>query len=55
MLPPQISAHQSQIYSLPTLLKHKHVAFHFLPQTAYEKATPLEIQPVTDIVGVKWI
>jgi hypothetical protein len=37
-------------YWLPSLLKHKHVAFRFLPQASYEQAAPLCISPAPDIV-----
>lgn len=32
------------------LLKHKHLALRFVPQSAYEKAAPLDISPKPDIV-----
>ncbi|KAF6748213.1 hypothetical protein DFP72DRAFT_820613 [Ephemerocybe angulata] len=38
-------------YWLPSLLKHKHVALRFLPQSAYERAAPLSVEPTPDVVG----
>ncbi|KAF6740892.1 hypothetical protein DFP72DRAFT_1128633 [Ephemerocybe angulata] len=38
-------------YWLPSLLKHKHVALRFLPQSAYERAAPLSVEPTPDMVG----
>jgi len=37
-------------YWLPTLLKHDHVAFRFLPQASYEQAARLSISPTPDVV-----
>ncbi|KAK0471013.1 hypothetical protein IW261DRAFT_1671852 [Armillaria novae-zelandiae] len=37
-------------YWLPEILKHDYVALHFLPQTAYSHAAPLEVSPKPDIV-----
>ena len=36
-------------YWLPSILKHQHLAFRFLPQASYEKAAPLEIFPSPDV------
>ncbi|KIM37626.1 hypothetical protein M413DRAFT_30812 [Hebeloma cylindrosporum] len=38
-------------YWLPSMLKHKHLAFRFLPQASYEKAAPLEISPSPDVIA----
>ncbi|KAF6748215.1 hypothetical protein DFP72DRAFT_1015529 [Ephemerocybe angulata] len=38
-------------YWLPSLLKHKHVALRFLPQSAYERAAPLTVEPTPDVVA----
>ncbi|KAH6904681.1 hypothetical protein BKA70DRAFT_1431978 [Coprinopsis sp. MPI-PUGE-AT-0042] len=38
-------------YWLPSFNKHKNVALRFLPQEAYEKAAPLDVQPKPDIVA----
>ncbi|KAF6748216.1 hypothetical protein DFP72DRAFT_820699 [Ephemerocybe angulata] len=38
-------------YWLPTLLKHEYVALRFLPQSAYEHAAPLKIDPIPDVVS----
>ncbi|KIM37627.1 hypothetical protein M413DRAFT_448413 [Hebeloma cylindrosporum] len=37
-------------YWLPSILKHKHLAFRFLPQASYEEAAPLEIAPSPDVI-----
>jgi hypothetical protein len=37
-------------YWLPSILKHKHLAFRFLPQASYEEAAPLEISPSPDVI-----
>jgi len=37
-------------YWLPAILKHKYIALRFVPQSAYERAAPLEISPQPDIV-----
>ncbi|KIM37604.1 hypothetical protein M413DRAFT_258194 [Hebeloma cylindrosporum] len=37
-------------YWLPSMLKHEHLAFRFLPQASYEEAAPLEISPSPDVV-----
>ena len=36
-------------YWLPSILKHQHLAFRFLPQASYEEAAPLEISPSPDV------
>jgi hypothetical protein len=36
-------------YWLPSILKHQHLAFRFLPQASYERAAPLEIYPSPDV------
>ncbi|KAF5310417.1 hypothetical protein D9611_012282 [Ephemerocybe angulata] len=37
---------------LPSLLKHKHIALRFLPQSAYERAAPLTVEPTpSDVVA----
>ncbi|KAF6748214.1 hypothetical protein DFP72DRAFT_578678 [Ephemerocybe angulata] len=38
-------------YWHPSLLKHKHVALRFLPQSAYERAAPLSVDPTPDVVA----
>ncbi|KAF6748197.1 ubiquitin-domain-containing protein [Ephemerocybe angulata] len=38
-------------YWLPSLLKHKHIALRFLPQSTYEHAAPLEVDPAPDVVA----
>ncbi|KAH6886076.1 ubiquitin family-domain-containing protein [Coprinopsis sp. MPI-PUGE-AT-0042] len=38
-------------YWLPSFNKHKNVALRFLPQEAYEKAAPLDVQPKPDVVA----
>ncbi|RXW11895.1 hypothetical protein EST38_g13961 [Candolleomyces aberdarensis] len=38
-------------YWLPSILKHKHVALRFLPQSAYERAAPLNLDPTPDVVA----
>ncbi|KAF6747244.1 hypothetical protein DFP72DRAFT_920337 [Ephemerocybe angulata] len=39
-------------YWLPSLLKHKHIALRFLPQSAYERAAPLTVEPTpSDVVA----
>ncbi|KAJ3494323.1 hypothetical protein NLJ89_g10833 [Agrocybe chaxingu] len=42
--------HYHSRYWLPSILKHKHVALHFLPQSAYERAAPLDVSPKPDVV-----
>ena len=37
-------------YWLPEMLKHKHIALRFVPQSAYERAAPLKILPAPDII-----
>ncbi|KAI5831446.1 hypothetical protein K523DRAFT_269933 [Schizophyllum commune Tattone D] len=37
-------------YWLPSMLKHEHVALRFVEQAAYERAAPLDITPVPDVV-----
>ncbi|KAK0454188.1 uncharacterized protein EV420DRAFT_604625 [Desarmillaria tabescens] len=37
-------------YWLPSILKHEFVALRFLPQTSYEHAAPLDIEPEPDVV-----
>lgn len=37
-------------YWLPSILKHQHLAFRFLPQASYEEAAPLEISPSPDVI-----
>ncbi|KAG2004270.1 ubiquitin family protein [Coprinopsis cinerea AmutBmut pab1-1] len=37
-------------YWLPAILKHEYVALRFLPQSAYERAAPLDITPAPDVV-----
>ncbi|KAG8922413.1 hypothetical protein FRC02_011867 [Tulasnella sp. 418] len=37
-------------YWLPSLLKHQFIALRFVPQSAYEKAAPLDISPTPDLV-----
>jgi hypothetical protein len=37
-------------YWLPSILKHQHLAFRFLPQASYEQAAPLEISPSPDVI-----
>jgi len=41
---------RSHRYWLPSFLRHKHIALRFLPQSAYERAAPLDIVPRPDIV-----
>ncbi|RXW18594.1 hypothetical protein EST38_g7259 [Candolleomyces aberdarensis] len=36
---------------LPPLLKHGYVALRFLPQSVYERATPLCLEPTPDVVA----
>lgn len=36
-------------YWLPSFLKHTHIALRFLPQSAYECAAPLEVEPKPDV------
>ncbi|RXW11894.1 hypothetical protein EST38_g13960 [Candolleomyces aberdarensis] len=38
-------------YWLPSILKHKYIALRFLPQSAYERAAPLHLEPSPDVVG----
>lgn len=38
-------------YWLPSLLNHQHVALRFLPQSTYEHAAPLEVDPAPDVVA----
>ncbi|RXW15280.1 hypothetical protein EST38_g10574 [Candolleomyces aberdarensis] len=38
-------------YWLPSILKHKHVALRFLPQSTYERAAPLNLDPTPDVVA----
>ncbi|KAF6748210.1 hypothetical protein DFP72DRAFT_1146391 [Ephemerocybe angulata] len=38
-------------YWLPSLLKHDYVALRFLPQSVYERAAPLAIEPTPDVVA----
>ncbi|KAF6748206.1 hypothetical protein DFP72DRAFT_853675 [Ephemerocybe angulata] len=38
-------------YWLPSLLKNEYVALRFLPQSAYEKAARLTVEPVPDVVA----
>ncbi|KDR73266.1 hypothetical protein GALMADRAFT_125361 [Galerina marginata CBS 339.88] len=37
-------------YWLPSMLKHKNIAFRFVPQASYEHAAPLEVLPSPDVV-----
>jgi hypothetical protein len=37
-------------YWLPSFLKHNYIALRFVPQSAYERAAPLDISPQPDIV-----
>ncbi|KZV81184.1 hypothetical protein EXIGLDRAFT_686285 [Exidia glandulosa HHB12029] len=37
-------------YWLPAMLKHKHIALRFLPQSVYEPAAPMRVTPTPDIV-----
>ncbi|KIJ91690.1 hypothetical protein K443DRAFT_135456 [Laccaria amethystina LaAM-08-1] len=37
-------------YWLPEMLKHKHIALRFVPQSTYERAAPLKISPAPDII-----
>ena len=37
-------------YWLPEMLKHKHIALRFVPQSACERAAPLKILPAPDII-----
>ncbi|KDR73265.1 hypothetical protein GALMADRAFT_251860 [Galerina marginata CBS 339.88] len=37
-------------YWLPSMLKHKNIAFRFIPQASYEHAAPLEVSPSPDVV-----
>jgi hypothetical protein len=32
------------------MLKHKHIALRFVPQSTYERAAPLKISPAPDII-----
>ncbi|KAF6747243.1 hypothetical protein DFP72DRAFT_1149685 [Ephemerocybe angulata] len=36
---------------LPSLLKYEYVALRFLPQSLYERAAPLTVEPVPDVVA----
>ncbi|KAF4610257.1 hypothetical protein D9613_010308 [Agrocybe pediades] len=38
-------------YWLPSILKHKNIAFRFVPQASYEQAAPLTVSPTPDIVS----
>ena len=38
-------------YWLPLFNKHQNIAVRFLPQEAYEKAAPLEVEPKPDVVA----
>ena len=38
-------------YWLPSILKHKYVALRFLPQSVYERAAPLQLEPTPDVVA----
>ncbi|KAJ2912266.1 hypothetical protein MD484_g8146, partial [Candolleomyces efflorescens] len=38
-------------YWLPSILKHKYVALRFLPQSVYERAAPLHLEPAPDVVA----
>ncbi|KAH6904693.1 hypothetical protein BKA70DRAFT_1565659 [Coprinopsis sp. MPI-PUGE-AT-0042] len=38
-------------YWLPSFNKHKNIVLRFLPQEAYEKAAPLDVQPKPDVVA----
>jgi hypothetical protein len=38
-------------YWLPSFNKHKNIALRFLPQHAYEKAAPLDVEPKPDVVA----
>ncbi|KAH6906336.1 hypothetical protein BKA70DRAFT_1563678 [Coprinopsis sp. MPI-PUGE-AT-0042] len=38
-------------YWLPSFNKHKNIALRFLPQEAYERAAPLNVQPKPDVVA----
>ncbi|KAH6904679.1 hypothetical protein BKA70DRAFT_1565649 [Coprinopsis sp. MPI-PUGE-AT-0042] len=38
-------------YWLPSFNKHKNIALRFLPQEAYEKAAPLDVQPKPDVIA----
>ncbi len=37
-------------YWLPDLLKHEHVALRFVPQAAYGRAAPMDVNPIPDVV-----
>ncbi len=47
---PFLNSVKTTRYWLPSLLKHKYIAFRFLPQASYEQAAPLDISPTPDIV-----
>ncbi|KAF9563459.1 hypothetical protein CPC08DRAFT_632661 [Agrocybe pediades] len=38
-------------YWLPSILKHKNIAFRFVPQASYEQAAPLIVSPTPDVVS----
>ncbi|RXW12321.1 hypothetical protein EST38_g13533 [Candolleomyces aberdarensis] len=38
-------------YWLPSLLKHEYVALRFLPQSVYERAAPLCLEPTPDVIA----
>ena len=38
-------------YWLPSILKHTYVALRFLPQSVYERAAPLHLEPAPDVVA----
>lgn len=40
----------SNRYWLPSILNHKYIALRFLPQYAYERAAPLEVTPLPDVM-----
>ncbi|KAH7925432.1 hypothetical protein BV22DRAFT_1033986 [Leucogyrophana mollusca] len=37
-------------YWLPDFLKHSHIALHFIPQAAYERAAAMQVSPQPDVV-----
>ncbi|KAH6904692.1 hypothetical protein BKA70DRAFT_528514 [Coprinopsis sp. MPI-PUGE-AT-0042] len=45
------NADNTSSYWLPSFNKHRNIALRFLPQEAYEKAAPLDVQPTPDVVA----